>query len=346
MHYTGQFYAPFLPMSDSNSYDNTGATYNVSKILTPEYTLDIKAYEAYSPLFLSTTFSLTYGLSFATITSLIIHTALFNGKEIWYRFRRAREETPDVHTRLMLKYPDSPHWWYGIIFVVMLTFSLVTVLVYPTHLSWWAFFVALLISCVFTIPCGIIQAVTNVQLGLNVITEFIGKRNFYVAVELTNRCLVGYIQPGRPIAMMLFKTYGYITMTQALAFLQGLKMGHYMKVPPRTLFMGQVIASVWTCFVQVAVLNWALGGAISNVCAPENPSHFTCPNGRVFFNASIIWGVIGPQRMFNPGQIYGHMLWFFLAGALFPIAIYLGARMYPKSPIRYLSAPLIFGGTG
>jgi len=230
----------------------------------------------------------------------------------------------------MLKYPDSPHWWYAITFVVMLTFSLVTVLVYPTHLSWWAFFVALLIACVFTIPCGIIQAVTNVQLGLNVITEFI----------------VGYIQPGRPIAMMLFKTYGYITMTQALAFLQGLKMGHYMKIPPRTLFMGQVIASVWTCFVQVAVLNWALGGAISNICEPENPSHFTCPNGRVFFNASIIWGVIGPQRMFNPGQIYGHMMWFFLAGALLPVAIYLGARMYPKSPVRYLSAPLIFGGTG
>ena len=43
------------------------------------------------------------------------------------------------------------------------------------------------------------------------------------------------MQPGLPTAMMLFKTYGYITMYQALAFVQDLKLGHYMKVPPRTM---------------------------------------------------------------------------------------------------------------
>lgn len=32
-----------------------------------------------------------------------------------------------------------------------------------------------------------------------------------------------------------------------------------MKVPPRTLFWGQAIASLWSCVVQVAVLYWAFG---------------------------------------------------------------------------------------
>jgi hypothetical protein len=32
-------------MSDSNSYDNTGQLYNVSKILTPEFTLDVEKYK-------------------------------------------------------------------------------------------------------------------------------------------------------------------------------------------------------------------------------------------------------------------------------------------------------------
>lgn len=40
----------------------------------------------------------------------------------------------------------------------------------------------------------------------------------------------GYIQPGRPLALMIFKTYGYITMSQALSFVSDLKFGHYMKV--------------------------------------------------------------------------------------------------------------------
>jgi len=145
--------------------------------------------------------------------------------------------------------------------------------------------------------------------------------------------------------MMLFKTYGYITMLQALSFIQDLKLGHYMKVSPRTMFSAQVTATIWSSFVQIAVLEWALG-TIKDVCTRQQVNHFTCPNGRVFFNASIIWGVIGPKRIFSPGSLYSGLLWFWLAGALFPVVIYVGARMFPKSNIRYLSAPLIFGGTG
>ena len=31
--------------------------------------------------------------------------------------------------------------------------------------------------------------------------------------------------------MMMFKTWGYITMAQALLFTSDFKLGHYMKVP-------------------------------------------------------------------------------------------------------------------
>lgn len=51
---------------------------------------------------------------------------------------------------------------------------------------------------------------------------------------------MGYLYPGRPVANMCFKVYGYISMTQALTFLQDFKLGHYMKIPPRTMFMAQV----------------------------------------------------------------------------------------------------------
>jgi OPT oligopeptide transporter protein len=45
-----------------------------------------------------------------------------------------------------------------------------------------------------------IQAITNHQVGLNVITELI----------------IGYALPGRPVAMMMFKTWGFITMAQGM----------------------------------------------------------------------------------------------------------------------------------
>ena len=70
----------------------------------------------------------------------------------------------------------------------MLGLGLYTVLAYPTKLTWWAFLLAVAISYGFSLPIGIIEAVTNNQIGLNVLTEFI----------------FGYIQPGRPLALMLY----------------------------------------------------------------------------------------------------------------------------------------------
>jgi len=209
LHYSNVFYGKFLPMSDSNSYDNTGLVYDVKRILTPEYIFDEAKYKSYSPLFLSTTFALCYGLSFAGLSAVIFHVGLFHGKEIWRRMRESNQKHEDIHSRLMAKYKKVPVWWYLAVLVVMAAIGLAVVLSYPTHLSWWAFFVSLIIAAFWTLPIGMIQATTNIQLGLNVVTEFI----------------VGYIQPGKPMAMMLFKTYGYITMSQALYFCQDMKLG-------------------------------------------------------------------------------------------------------------------------
>ncbi|KAL4806297.1 OPT oligopeptide transporter protein-domain-containing protein [Aspergillus unguis] len=333
IHFSGINYSKFLPISDSNSYDNTGQVYNVSKILTPELTLDLAKYESYSPLFLSTTFSLSYGLSFATIIAVLVHTGLFHGKDIWIRFRRVGQEEEDVHGRLMSRFKTVPLWWYAAISLIMIGMGLGVTQGYPTHLSWWAFFISLIMAAVWFVPIGIIQASTNIQIGLNVITEFV----------------IGYMQPGRPMAMMLFKTYGYISMLQGIFFCQDMKLGHYMKIPPRVTFAAQMIACLWSSIVQICVMNWALG-AIENVCAEDQANHYSCPNGRVFFNASVIWGTIGPARMFSPGQLYSKFMWFWLAGAAFPVIIYVAAKLTRKSKwgawVRLVNAPIIFGGTG
>ena len=62
------------------------------------------------------------------------------------------------------------------------------------------------------------------QTGLNVITELI----------------IGYLYPGKPLANVTFKTYGYISMSQALGFLGDFKLGHYMKIPPKSMYIVQV----------------------------------------------------------------------------------------------------------
>ncbi|KAI5465573.1 OPT oligopeptide transporter protein-domain-containing protein [Mariannaea sp. PMI_226] len=327
LHYSGVWHAWYLPMSDSGTYDNTGNRYNTSRILTDKFTLDEEAYQNYSPLFISTTFALSYGLSFASISALVVYTWLHHRKQIWQQYINSTSEKPDIHMKMMRKYEEAPTWWYMSLFAIMLSIGFFTVLYYPTNLSWWAFLLAIFISFGFALPIGIIQAVTNTQIGLNVLSEFI----------------YGYIQPGRPLALMIFKTFGYITMSQSLSFVSDLKFGHYMKIPPRTMFLSQVVATTFSCFIQIIVLNLSLKN-IDGVCEPHQPNHFTCPGGRVFFAASVIWGLLGPARMFSPGQIYSGLFLFFFVGAGVPVIIYFVAKKWPKSLAKYLMAPLIFGG--
>ncbi|OTA03224.1 OPT family small oligopeptide transporter [Trichoderma parareesei] len=329
IQYSGTWYGSFLPINDASIYDNTGARYNITRIVNSDMTFNEEAYKSYSPLFISTTFAISYGLSFAAISSLVVYTYLHHGKYIWRQYMNSTTEKPDIHMKLMRKYKEAPTWWYLSLFAIMLALGFYTVLAYPTNLTWWAFLLAVMISFGFSLPIGIIQAVTNNQIGLNVLTEFV----------------YGYIQPGRPLALMLFKTFGYITMSQALNFVSDLKFGHYMKIPPRTMFLAQVVATTYSCIIQVLVLNVALN-SIDNVCDDQQEDHFTCPGGRVFYSASVIWGLIGPGRMFSPGQIYSGLFIFFIIGAVTPIIIYLAIKKYPKSPVRYLIAPLLFGGPG
>lgn len=191
----------------------------------------------------------------------------------------------------------------------------------------WALLIALLISTFYVIPIGMIQAITNRQVGLNVITELIA----------------GFVMPGNPTAVMIFKTYGYITMSQALQFTADFKLGHYMKVPPRPMFWCQIVATIIAGTVQLGVQSWMFTN-IKDLCDPDQKEGFTCASARVFGAASIIWGVIGPAIQFGRHQIYYFVTFFFLIGAACPLVLWLISRRYQNTILNYLNFPLIFSG--
>lgn len=327
LYYTNTWNSKYMPISSRTSFDNTGASYNITRIINSDASLNLTAYEAYSPLFLSTTFALSYGLSFASITATLTHTFLFFRKQIWVQSRRSMHEQPDIHARLMSKYKQVPEWWYMIVFLIMFVIGIISIELWHTEFPVWAFVLSLTIAFSYAIPIGMIQALTNQQVGLNVITELV----------------VGYALPGRPIAMMMFKTWGYITMSQALTFTADFKLGHYMKIPPRTMFWGQVVAAAIAGTVQLGVQAWMFSN-IPDMCSTNQKDGFICPKTEVFGTASFIWGVIGPQRQFSSGQVYHALVYFFLFGAICPAITWLILLKWPNSFIRYVNFPVIFSG--
>ncbi|KAF9080114.1 hypothetical protein BGX23_002618, partial [Mortierella sp. AD031] len=139
------------------------------------------------------------------------------------------------------------------------------------------------LAAIFSLPVGLIQAITNQQPGLNIITEYV----------------IGYILPGKPIANVTFKTLGYISMAQAMTFTSDLKLGHYMKVPPRAMFWAQLLGTVIAGLVNLLTANWLLRTQ-EGVC--ETNKIFSCPSAKTFFSASVIWGVVSPNLMFGPSS--------------------------------------------
>ncbi|KAK4674703.1 hypothetical protein QC763_123000 [Podospora pseudopauciseta] len=374
-YYSNWLYSSYMPILSAAVFDNTGSVYDVGRVLTKDFLFDREAYSNYSRVFLPITYVLSYGVQFAGLAALITHTVCWHGKDIWRQWKRSVEEASaetkgtyepvagvhedrprrgsgrgrvpateparsslsidnlmtreDVHNRLMKRYKDAPMLWYLITFVSMTAVGIFIVEYYPIHLPWYGLLLALGICSVLFIPIGIIMAVTNQHSSIYLICQLVA----------------GALFPGRPVANMVFVTYGYISSAQGIKFAADLKLGHYMKIPPRILFAVQMVATIVSSLTQIGVLNWMFVN-VPGICTPQAINGFTCPIARVHFNGSILWGVVGPSEFFGPNATYRPLVWAFAVGGILPIPLWLYARKRKDSIVRKINLPVLFGSLG
>ncbi|KAL1556393.1 OPT superfamily [Salvia divinorum] len=325
--------AKVFPIFSEDLFTGSGQIYNISSIIDSSFHFDNDAYQRQGHLHLSTFFVMTYGVGFAALSATVVHVILFHGREIWEQSKSSfNEKEKDIHTKLMSKYRQVPEWWFWCILVGNVTLTIFACEYYNEQLQlpWWGVILACVIAIFFTLPIGIITAITNQTPGLNIITEYI----------------IGYIYPGYPVANMCFKVYGYISMTQAITFLQDFKLGHYMKIPPRTMFMAQVVGTLIAAIVYLSTA-WWLMETIPDICDQSSDSVWTCPGDHVFYDASVVWGLIGPRKMFGDQGLYGAVNWFFLGGAIAPMLVWAAAKAFPGQDwIRLVNMPILIGACG
>lgn len=336
-YWSNLYKAKRFPIISAHVFDASGAPYNISAILTEKtFEFNHEGYDGYSKVNLSIFFVLIYGLSFAVLAATVSHVALFHGRTIWKQTKASfADKFGDIHTRMMRKnYEAVPQWWFHSLLIAVVAVSLLACEGFGRQLQlpYWGVVLAMALAFVFTLPVGVIAATTNQPAGLNVVSEMI----------------IGYMYPGKPLANVVFKTYGTISMSQAITFLSDFKLGHYMKIPPKSMFLVQLVGTVITSLVSFGTAWWLLT-SIPHICdqsklPPGSP--WTCPGDDVFYNASIIWGVVGPLRMFGKLGLYPGMNYFFLFGLVAPVPVWYFARKYPeKEWIRYINVPIILSGT-
>ncbi|CAI5756013.1 unnamed protein product [Candida verbasci] len=325
-------WAGYLPINSNQLFTNTGEIYSVSEVVNEISMFDNTKYQEYGPPFYAAANLVLYGAFFALYPFHFCYEIGTNYRQLWDACksfgkiakdwkRSTYEGFNDPHSVMMRAYPEVPEWVFLIVLVISLVLAIILVEVYKgTNTPVWAIFFALGINFVFLIPLTTILSRTGFGFGLNVLVELI----------------IGYALPGNGLALSIIKALGYNIDGQAQ------NLAHYAKVPPRALFRCQVLSIFIGSFIQLGILNWMLDGGIKDYCEPHNPQKFTCPNSTTFYTASVIWGIIGPKRVFN--DLYPILRWCFLIGFLLAFPCVAFKRFAPRKFSKWFEPSIVIGG--
>ncbi|EQK98568.1 Oligopeptide transporter OPT superfamily [Ophiocordyceps sinensis CO18] len=343
--YSNVWNTGYLPINTNKIFDHFGKAYNVSATLDDRGMYDEQKHRQYSDPYIGASNALVYGCFFAVYSALVTHViiyhrfeiktgfqSLFKGLRFWKKktdgnSEAVKDEHLDVHNRLMAAYPEVSEWWYAGTLVISVVFGVLGITLWPTFTPPTVILWGILLCLVFVIPIGIITSMTGIHVTLNVLAEFIGGTTF----------------EGNALAMNFFKAYGYITTAHALSFAHDLKIAHYVKIPPRVTFAGQMLATLISTLVCSSLIKFQMN--IEDVCSPKSPMHFTCPGANTFFTASVLWGTIGPVKVFGINGQYKWLLLGFPSGVLIVLGLWGLRKAWPSSrALRQVHAVALISG--
>ncbi|KAJ9143372.1 OPT superfamily oligopeptide transporter [Pleurostoma richardsiae] len=333
VYFSGSSATAFAPMS-SGTWDNTGAKYNISAILTTKHELDQKALIMYSMPRWSFSYAMHFFWGFASTSAVLTYALLFHGRSAWKAIRSSSDSSyNDPYLKLTSHLPRVPRSWYVALCLSCLLLSVVQLYAGEMQLPWWGLLLMIGISALFTLPSGILFALANIQIGMDYLSEI----------------LAGALFPGKPIAVLTSTVYGRQVLEQCLNLVSDLKFGFYMKIPERALFLAQVYGTVlgplvnWAC---MRIIIDTQGGAAGLTEASSGAAGgWNALKTKNFYSLSVIWGVLGPRVLFSSALGYSWLCYGFVVGPLAVLLLWLVHQVKPRWEIDQLLNPaVVFSG--
>ncbi|KAI0068493.1 OPT superfamily oligopeptide transporter [Artomyces pyxidatus] len=240
IYYTNTWNSKAFPMLSSSIFAANGSIYEQSAVFTGtdvhlnQTALDIVGLPALTGS--NAWNNLTANLA---IGGLIAHCIFFWGPYVVSSFKHARAKTqPDPHWQAMQKYKEAPWWWYVILIVLAFFAGLISILKGQTTLPWWAYIVALVTGAFVTPFSTLLYA----RMGNGIATNQLFKM------------IAGAINPGRPVANLYFSMWSHDVVSTSIGLAGDLKLGQYLKIPPRVMFMAQMWGTIIGCIINYVVM--------------------------------------------------------------------------------------------
>ncbi|KAK7736156.1 hypothetical protein SLS53_007184 [Cytospora paraplurivora] len=239
IYYNNVWEARSLPfMSTSLKMDN-GSSYPITSVFNGGILNETRLYEYGIPR-LTGTFAFAMFMANMAIGALIAHCIVFWGGDVVKAYKNAKAGMyGDRHHAHMAKhYKETPWWWYTIVLVVSFIIGIIVVTKENITLPVWGYIVSLIL--------GIILAPFSV-----IIYSRYGNG---IATNNLSKMLGGIMIPGRPVGNMYFAAWSHNVISNTVNLCNDLKMGEYLKIPPRTMFLTQIYGTILGGFINYAVM--------------------------------------------------------------------------------------------
>ncbi|KAK1658164.1 OPT oligopeptide transporter [Colletotrichum godetiae] len=239
IYYTNAWDAKSQPFMSTRLRSEDGTAYPIAKVFTGGV-LDQDALTKYGIPRLTGSFAYAMFMANAAIGALVAHCFFFWGGDVKRAYQSAKSGRYDDrhHDHMTKHYKETPWWWYVIVLVVSFVLGLVVVTTQNVTLPAWAYVVSLLLG-IFIAP---LSTILYSRFGNGIATNNLSKM------------LAGLILPERPIGNMYFAAWSHNVISNAVNLSNDLKMGEYLKIPPRVMFLTQIYGTIIGGFINYAVM--------------------------------------------------------------------------------------------
>ncbi|KAM3562964.1 hypothetical protein MY1884_001509 [Beauveria asiatica] len=227
------------PFMSTRLRSENGTAYPVEEVFSGGI-LDEDALGRFGAPRLTGSFAYAMFMANAAIGALIVHCFLFWGKDIYKSFKSARKgKFNDRHHEHMAKhYKETPWWWYASILLASFVLGIAVIVSQDLTLPVWAYIVSLIF--------GIIIAPFSVLL--------FARFGNGIATNNLSKMIAGLTLPGRPIGNMYFAAWSHSVIASCVNLSSDLKLGEYLKIPPRVMFTTQIYGTLLGAVVNYAVM--------------------------------------------------------------------------------------------
>ncbi|KAL5313535.1 hypothetical protein ACEPPN_017955 [Leptodophora sp. 'Broadleaf-Isolate-01'] len=324
-----------------------GTKYPVLELITPQVTLNETAYAEYGPLYVGAQLLWGTFFDYASYTSVLVWMGLFGYPHlkatILKFFERQRqfkdgkklsvnEQYNDQLNVLMRSYEEVPLSWFIILFLVSFVIVVSIVGTGYLYIPLWTYFIALATGAVVVIPLGWLYSLSNFQLPIGTTNELL--------YGLMVNAIPGY---KNPVGASVYGAVAGNAWYRAQYLLQDQKLGHYMHVPPRTVFFSQIFGSFVGVPINYAVIRWVLDKKGDYLLAEtrDPTNQWTGQTLTLQLTIATQYVLIGPKRLFTE-TIYRPLPYGFLVGAFVPFILYLLHRRFPRAKFNLWNCTIFF----